>query len=1385
MVRNLRVYLISFFRFSLVGLTVLLMVPGPLLAQSEIFSIQQIMGEDYSPQTTPTDKELREILSLYVGKWNGSIDLTDKFGTVIQTLAVKKEYRMDKVAGKDVLVGRFEFGKGAETKYSSSETEAARGFLINRVNQEGKNIVYKGTIDDGRIAWREYGVPRGEYNVFYETFDERNGRRISTSTSRNQVRNRDGTEETYFTAGRFRYAGPPGDSSEDWSLPEPTFQTNVPAAPRAAPQAAPTTGSGASGAVITEPDPTMVQENINLRNQIESLQEYQSQSVQLAQERDALRTQLTTTEADLTAERARMQELSGQVDDLMERLAAAQAQSEALATTTNSPDDELRKSLAVAQSRAAVLEAKVTATEQERANLMAQMQASETQLVQLQEHLSSRDSTIEEIRQELDATRQTIQTAGADSGRVAELEQQLAESRQDMARLQSELALQASTITQTKGSINELALLNEQLDGQQKDIKALTNRSVSLEGQLYQSQDRIKQLEDDLYNKEEEVISLQAQLEIKQNTLDNTRNQLDDLGISTDSEEEYQERISQLELALTEARNSIGQMREDARERAGEILLLRDKLLEFGDADERMERQKERLIQFQNDMLALQEQLKTNTEERETLQQTLDERKSDINSLRGELEQSTSDHAQTKAQLAAIREDRDTDIARKQEEVVGVQAKLNDAENRIAALQEQLIKQEEALITDTSRSGQLEAMADQLQLRERQLAEQQEQITNQQREIRRWQDQVIALEEQVATASTSGSELEALRVQLETESAAAAAARSTVVALEAQLANQPAAPEGVVLSDEQAAEYQALQQQVNTLTAELEQSRSNLAELEAKLAAERTQAASLAEKEAVLASRDDEVSRLRSRIDELAREAGVAEAYRLRIEELENEQRALNERLREARAENQTLFSGLADAGNESLEMVARLTEIEETKTELTARLAESVETNARLSDELANMTASFEGLSRSNQALLADNETLKAQLETSQTENTDLQTRIATITSENTQLVTQLQSLEGKSETFSTQIAALEASNAKLTTELNDTRQQLIASSEIQAELEAKSAELTTLQASYDQLSSQLAEAREQIAVIPELRAQIAAQDEQITGMETVVADFKSQLAEAGLALEEVKTMRDDLASRDARLAALQSDLDGIANERDELLRLKDDYVLQEEKIIELQTELAQAETLVSQREVQVVTLREELDAATIVPSAAAVARIENVPAAPAAGSGEVDLFEGITEETLSTMPRQRANEPVLTAADTAGDGSRRILYRRPATAPATVQAPVSRQPAVGATRIVITPPVPAGEPPVRLSASAVPTVTPAGGSAAIPSSTRTRPARDWDYKNHRVEPGQSLSVICRDYGASIWEVMRLNQISDPRNIKPGQILLIRVPTS
>ncbi|MEM9226796.1 MAG: hypothetical protein AAGA45_02415, partial [Verrucomicrobiota bacterium] len=102
---------------------VVLTLAGYASAQDKPTSITEILAQTEAEQTEPTNKQLRAILDLYEGRWTGSVDLTDKFGSVLQTMAVEKVYRIDQEDGRYILRGRFAFGERDEATVTTSETE--------------------------------------------------------------------------------------------------------------------------------------------------------------------------------------------------------------------------------------------------------------------------------------------------------------------------------------------------------------------------------------------------------------------------------------------------------------------------------------------------------------------------------------------------------------------------------------------------------------------------------------------------------------------------------------------------------------------------------------------------------------------------------------------------------------------------------------------------------------------------------------------------------------------------------------------------------------------------------------------------------------------------------------------------------------------------------------------------------------------------------------------------------------------------------------------------------------------------------------------------------------------------------------------------------------
>lgn len=152
---------------------------------------------------------LEQAMHLYEGIWQGSIDLTSYHGELIMALQVRKEYRLVREGDEAVLLGRFEFGDHGGTRISTIRITLGNQHLNSEVVQEGVTTHYQGVIRDGEILWSETGKPEGQASTYRERFAERGRERLLFSQSRNRIQMEDGARRTLFTAGRFRYLGPP------------------------------------------------------------------------------------------------------------------------------------------------------------------------------------------------------------------------------------------------------------------------------------------------------------------------------------------------------------------------------------------------------------------------------------------------------------------------------------------------------------------------------------------------------------------------------------------------------------------------------------------------------------------------------------------------------------------------------------------------------------------------------------------------------------------------------------------------------------------------------------------------------------------------------------------------------------------------------------------------------------------------------------------------------------------------------------------------------------------------------------------------------------------------------------------------------------------------
>jgi LysM repeat protein len=59
-------------------------------------------------------------------------------------------------------------------------------------------------------------------------------------------------------------------------------------------------------------------------------------------------------------------------------------------------------------------------------------------------------------------------------------------------------------------------------------------------------------------------------------------------------------------------------------------------------------------------------------------------------------------------------------------------------------------------------------------------------------------------------------------------------------------------------------------------------------------------------------------------------------------------------------------------------------------------------------------------------------------------------------------------------------------------------------------------------------------------------------------------------------------------------------------------------------------------------------------------------------------------------------------------------------------------------------------------------------------------PVSVQTESAIQTETKYHQVQPGETLYRIAKEYGMSVAELIRLNQINTDQAIKPGQKLMV-----
>lgn len=95
----------------------------------------------------------------------------------------------------------------------------------------------------------------------------------------------------------------------------------------------------------------------------------------------------------------------------------------------------------------------------------------------------------------------------------------------------------------------------------------------------------------------------------------------------------------------------------------------------------------------------------------------------------------------------------------------------------------------------------------------------------------------------------------------------------------------------------------------------------------------------------------------------------------------------------------------------------------------------------------------------------------------------------------------------------------------------------------------------------------------------------------------------------------------------------------------------------------------------------------------------------------------------------------------------------------------------------AASASAIALGTPSPTTQPTVRPSATAAPSASPQASATARPATSST-PGRNGG--RYRVKSGDTLLTIAAKFGTTIKVLKRLNDITDPRVIHPGQVLIV-----
>lgn len=425
------------------------------------------------------------------------------------------------------------------------------------------------------------------------------------------------------------------------------------------------------------------------------------------QQVSSLQGQLEKAKQQGTADKSKIEQLSGQISTLNSQL-------EQLKTDNSKSIEQKQQEIAKLNGQIADLNKQVAQLTQDKQSLQSQLDTATSKVQNLTGELENAKrqgvtdkATIERINGELQQAKQQLEQLKQDKTKSDEEKQK--EINQLNTKI-TELGKQITQLTQEKSSLAEqLQTAQQSISTLQDKLQKATEQGTADKSKIEQLNGQISTLNSQLEKiKSDKTLSEQQ----KQAEIDKLNGQVTDLGKQvaqlTKDKQNLQSQIEQLNKKVDELNTkantcsiSDGEKAKELEKVKGELQQTKQQLEQLKQDKTKSDEEKQAEINKLNGQVTeLGKQIEQLTEAKNSLQQQLDNANGKIQTLTGELDkakqQGTTDKAtieritgelqQTKQQLEQLKQDKTKSDEQKQKEIGQLNGKIADLGNQIKQL---------------------------------------------------------------------------------------------------------------------------------------------------------------------------------------------------------------------------------------------------------------------------------------------------------------------------------------------------------------------------------------------------------------------------------------------------------------------------------------------------------------------------------------------------------------------------------------------------------------------------------------------------------------------------------------------------------------------------